>query len=192
MTGYVGIDIGAVSATAALIVDAGDAAVRPGDLQPIDTAGDGVGPGGRLYLARYRRTRGKPLAAATDLLDEIVSAIGADNIRGVCLTGSGSQAVAGKLQAHVINEFKAVAVGLSAIGVHVRTVFEMGGETSKYLRLVLSTTPPTATAQPARGASSTSSAGGCTMTSPISARWSARPIAPPRWPDDAACSPRAT
>ncbi|HDZ42925.1 hypothetical protein LCGC14_0018000 [marine sediment metagenome] len=135
MTGYVGIDIGAVSATAALIVDAGDAAVRPGDLQPIDMAGDGAGPGGRLYLARYRRTRGKPLAAATDLLDEIVDAIGADNIRGVCLTGSGSQAVAGKLHAHVINEFKAVAVGLSAIGVHVRTVFEMGGESSKYLRL---------------------------------------------------------
>jgi predicted CoA-substrate-specific enzyme activase len=51
------------------------------------------------------------------------------------LTGSGAKMAAGKLGATLLNEFKAIATGLSAVGVEANTIFEMGGETSKYLRL---------------------------------------------------------
>ncbi|HUT58589.1 MAG TPA: acyl-CoA dehydratase activase [Phycisphaerae bacterium] len=130
---YVGIDIGAVSATAALLTDQPAAAT---DAEP-----DGFrrapsdGSGRAIYLSEYRRTRGKPVAAATELLEQVIAAVGSESVRGVCLTGSGSKLAAAKLGAAVVNEFKAIAAGLGALGLDVRTVFEMGGETSKYLRL---------------------------------------------------------
>ena len=131
---FAGIDIGSVSATLALLVPDGQGAPggRPGEL---DLFGDCAGGAGRIYLSGYLRTRGRPIAAATRLLEQVVSAVGAANVEGVCLTGSGSRLVAAKLRATAINEFQAVAAGLAALGIEARTVFEMGGEASKYLRL---------------------------------------------------------
>jgi len=135
MSCYVGIDIGAVSATAALLTHTelnttGDANTlrQWGPLPSVD--------GAVLYLSDYRRTRGKPIAAATGLLEQIISTVGAGRVRGVCLTGSGAKVAGTKLNAQVVNEFKAIAAGMDATATQAGTVFEMGGETSKYLRLV--------------------------------------------------------
>ena len=130
----IGIDIGAVSATAAVFVDPGDRRAYPlgRAYRPLPST---AGLAGSIYLSSYYRTRGRPVAAATELLEQLIKAVGAAGVRGVCLTGSGSKLVAAKLNAEVINEFKAIAAGLAASGAGVRTVFEMGGETSKYLRL---------------------------------------------------------
>jgi len=131
---YVGIDIGAVSATAALLIGDSDVelADRQGGLRLWGDSADGTG---RIYLSNYRRTRGKPLAAATELLEQIIAAVGAERVKGVFLTGSGSQLAARVLAATVVNEFKAIASGLAAMNVEAACVFEMGGEASKYLRL---------------------------------------------------------
>ena len=132
---HVGIDIGAVSATAAVFVQ-GD-----GPLVGLEAKGFTLfsapagGTPGKLYLSSYRRTRGKPLEAAKELIEEIVSAVGEGTVRGVCFTGSGSKLAAARMGAAVVNEFKAVATGLAAMGIEARTVLEMGGESSKYLRL---------------------------------------------------------
>jgi predicted CoA-substrate-specific enzyme activase len=133
MGSYVGIDIGAVSATAALLMNDG-AGIASGE-RGLRFLRDAAGAEGRIYVTPYRRTRGKPLAAATELLEQIIAAVGAGNVTGVCLTGSGSKLAAAKLGATVVNEFRAIAAGLAATGAEVRTVFEMGGEASKYLRL---------------------------------------------------------
>jgi predicted CoA-substrate-specific enzyme activase len=133
MNCYIGIDIGAVSAKAAVLAD--------GPAASLEAAGSdfhvctSAKVSGRLYLSDYRRTKGKPLAAATELLEQILSAVGAANVKGVRLTGSGSKMAAAKLGLMGLNEFKAIAAGLSALGVEARTVFQMGGESSKYLRL---------------------------------------------------------
>ena len=135
---YVGIDIGAVSATAALVVfdEAGPLRQADGAFTPLADFSDSPGlPDGRIYLSVYRRHRGKPLAAANELIEQAVRAVGADCVAGVCLTGGGSKLAADKLAAPVINEFQALSLGLWAIGCAARTVFEMGGESSKYLRL---------------------------------------------------------
>ena len=131
---YVGIDIGVVSATAAILVTDGDAGSLPvsGEHRLLESAAAGRG---RIYLGEYRRTRGRPMHAAADILQQVVSWVGSGRIEGVTLTGGSGRLVAAKLQAHSVNEFKAVALGLAAMGLDVRTVFEMGGETSKYLRL---------------------------------------------------------
>ncbi len=134
MACYIGIDIGAVSATAALLVR-GQLAGSPADWQDLHRVDAAPHVEGDLYISEYRRTRGKPIATARSLLEQIIAAVGVDEVASICLTGSGAKATAATLDATSINEFKAVAGGLAAMGVKARTVFEMGGESSKYLLL---------------------------------------------------------
>ncbi len=132
MTCHIGIDVGAVSATAALMLRELDASALEAKGFALHKAlPDGTG----LFLSSYRRTRGKPIAAATEILEDVIAAIGAGSVSGVVLTGSGAKAAATKLEARVVNEFRAVAAGLAALDIEARTVFEMGGEASKYLRI---------------------------------------------------------
>ena len=134
MSCFIGIDVGAVSAKAALIADQKACEAFSSDSRfQFLCRQDGTGRS--IYLSRYRRTRGKPLAAATELLEEIIAVVGQENVSGIYLTGSAGKLVAAKLLAAVVNEFKAVAAGAAAMGISVRTIFEMGGESSKYLRL---------------------------------------------------------
>ncbi len=127
---YVGIDIGAVSIKAALLAEGGAPALAEEWFAPA-----GRCAGRELYLSVYRRTRGRPIEAATELLEQVIAAAGEGAVAGLCLTGGAAHLVAGKLQAQTVNEFKAIAVGASALGLEVRTIFEMGGQTSKYLLL---------------------------------------------------------
>jgi len=130
---FVGIDIGAISATAAVI--AGDLQDPPRSFTDNFPVFHRLFDGWSLYCSTYRRTHGRPVAAGTEILEQLIASLGERNIAGVCLTGSGSKLVAGKLGASVTNEFRAIASGLAVLGVKVRTVFEMGGESSKYLSL---------------------------------------------------------
>ncbi len=134
MSCYLGIDIGAVSATAAILADKKTAEIIGGmsSFCMVDTNNSTEN---QICLHPYSRTRGKPVAAATEILEQIISAVGPDNVSGICLTGSGSKLAAAKLEANVVNEFRAIAAGLAEFEISARTVFEMGGETSKYLRL---------------------------------------------------------
>ena len=64
MSCYVGMDIGAVSITAALLARTADGGAKldfPADL----FRQAGRLDSGELYLSSYRRTRGRPIAAAT-------------------------------------------------------------------------------------------------------------------------------
>ncbi|MCD4823750.1 MAG: acyl-CoA dehydratase activase [Phycisphaerae bacterium] len=133
MSCYVGIDIGAVSATAALLVDTNEPNA-PADIPGYSLLRELPG-GEKLFISDYRRTRGKPIAAATEFLEEIIAVVGLDHVRGVVLTGSGAKATAVKLEAKVVNEFRALATGLATLDIQARTVFEIGGEASKYLLL---------------------------------------------------------
>ena len=131
MSCYIGMDIGAVSVTASLLAD-GPIPSAPAGWERCELSDSS---GWVMWLSPYRRTRGHPLAATCRLLEEAITEIDADDIVSICLTGSGSSMAADKLHTHRMNEFQAVASGLQALGAQVSTVFEMGGETSKYLRL---------------------------------------------------------
>jgi len=86
-------------------------------------------------LSTYRRLQGNPLQAASDLLREFCEVVPEGMIEGIRLTGSGGRTVARALDAGFENEFRALARSVHALYPEVRTVFEMGGETSKYIRL---------------------------------------------------------
>lgn len=127
---FVGIDIGAVGAKVALLCNEQLPAGQVGFEFAHKTR-----DGRFVYIGQYRRTRGRPLAAATEIIEQIIAAVGAQGIRGISLTGSAAGHVAQKLGAKTVNEFKSIAAGLSTLEIEASTVFEMGGETSKYLRL---------------------------------------------------------
>lgn len=138
-----GIDIGCISLKAALVgepADAGlfadlrtraDALFETADGAPREVAGR------PLLVTRYRRIKGSPAEAASALLDDLRAVLPEDAVGGVRVTGSGGRLVSEALGAAFENEFKAIAHGVAALHPEARTVFEMGGETSKFIRLDL-------------------------------------------------------
>jgi len=137
MSVYLGIDVGAVSVKAGLILPKSEPAPlgRGAAARLLRELPAPAGADVAVYVADYRRTRGRALEVTRELLADLLECVPADRIAGVCLTGSGSHLVAEVLQAPTCNEFQACVRAINLLHPHVRTVFEMGGETSRYLRL---------------------------------------------------------
>ena len=88
-----------------------------------------------LVLSRYRKLQGSPIQSTFDLLKELYEHVPEQRVEGIRVTGSGSQLIAKILGIYFENEFRAIAKAVRLFHPEVRTVFEMGGEASKYLRL---------------------------------------------------------
>ncbi len=88
-----------------------------------------------LLLSDYRRISGSPIQSTYDLLHELYEIIPEGRVEGIRVTGSGSRTIAKVLGLFFENEFKAIARMIATWYPQVRTVFELGGESSKYIRL---------------------------------------------------------
>ncbi|HEY1495224.1 MAG TPA: acyl-CoA dehydratase activase [Candidatus Solibacter sp.] len=88
-----------------------------------------------LLLSDYRRISGSPIQTTYDLLRELYDVIPEDRVEGMRVTGSGSRNIAKVLGLFFENEFKAIARMVGTFYPEVRTIFELGGESSKYIRL---------------------------------------------------------
>ena len=136
-----GIDIGCISLKAALVGRADDQdlfrdllAQHPGLFEAprdgLTLVGDAP-----VLVAQYRRIKGSPAEAAEALLGEILAVLPEGSVHGARVTGSGGRLVGPALDAAFENEFKAITRGISALHPETQTIFEMGGETSKFIRL---------------------------------------------------------
>ncbi len=131
----IGLDIGAISLKLAALGKPQDrpvleslCAARPDfRLAELD--------GAPLALSGYRRIAGSPIQSTYDLLQEFHETVPAERVEGIRVTGSGSRTIAKVLGLFFENEFKAIARTMAALYPKVRTVFEIGGESSKYIRL---------------------------------------------------------
>jgi predicted CoA-substrate-specific enzyme activase len=141
MSVNIGLDIGAVSLKLAAIGSTTDVALfrNLGEESPTfyeDTFPAASPFAGRpLILSRYRRIQGSPIQSTFDLLQELYEYLPEENVEGIRVTGSGSQLIAKILGIYFENEFRAIAKGVRTFNSEVRTIFEIGGESSKYLRL---------------------------------------------------------
>jgi predicted CoA-substrate-specific enzyme activase len=112
--GYLGLDVGSIS-TNVVVID-----------------------GNKNVLARrYLMTAGRPIEAVRQGLAEIAEEVG-DRVRicGVATTGSGRYLTGGFVGADVIrNEITAQATAAMDIDPEVDTVFEIGGQDSKYISI---------------------------------------------------------
>src|SRR5512147_105265 len=111
---YMGIDIGSISTNVA-VLDAG----------------------GRLLSKRYLMTAGRPIEAVRQGLRETAAEIGGRvEIAGVGTTGSGRYMIADYVGADIVkNEITAQATAAAFIDPTVDTIFEIGGQDSKYISL---------------------------------------------------------
>jgi len=146
----IGIDIGAISLKLAALGKPDDRTV----LQALCAANpsfrllDFDAPSGRrlpLLLSDYRRISGSPIQSTDNLLHELYEVVPESRIEGIRVTGSGSRTIAKIYGIYFENEFKAIARMVSAFYPEVRTVFELGGESAKYIRFE----PQPGTNQPA-------------------------------------------
>ncbi|GAB7081997.1 acyl-CoA dehydratase activase [Megalodesulfovibrio paquesii] len=115
---YMGIDIGSISTCLALVDDAGS-----------------------VLTTRYLRTAGRPIEAVRQGLREIGQELAARKgakvvVKGVGTTGSGRYMIADYIAADVVkNEITAQAMGAVHLDPTVDTIFEIGGQDSKYIQL---------------------------------------------------------
>jgi predicted CoA-substrate-specific enzyme activase len=111
---YLGIDIGSISTNLAVIDEAG-----------------------KLLAKRYLMTAGRPIDAVKKGLQEIEAEIGDKvKIMGVGTTGSGRYMIADYVGADIVkNEITAQATAAAFIDRTVDTIFEIGGQDSKYVSL---------------------------------------------------------
>ena len=111
---YLGVDVGSIS-TKAAVIDSRH----------------------RLLAKHYMMTAGNPLEAVRQLLDIIGKKLGGKvNIRGAATTGSGRYLTGDFLGADVvINEITAQAKGAAIVNPMVDTIFEIGGQDSKYISI---------------------------------------------------------
>jgi predicted CoA-substrate-specific enzyme activase len=138
---YLGIDIGCISLKSALVGEPDEAdlfarlASSSPDLFATSASGPVMAAGRPVLVTAYRRIKGSPSEATAGLLDQLLRVIPEETLAGIRVTGSGARLIGQALQATHENEFKAIARGMAALHPDVATVFEMGGETSKFIRL---------------------------------------------------------
>ncbi len=111
---YLGIDIGSISTNLAVIDEKG-----------------------RLLAKRYLMTAGRPIEAVQKGLEEIGNEVGDKvHICGVGTTGSGRYMIADFVGADIVkNEITAQATAAVEIDPEVDTIFEIGGQDSKYISI---------------------------------------------------------
>ncbi len=111
---YLGVDIGSTTTKYALIDESG-----------------------RICHKCYVQTQGKPIEVTQNLLRTMLSDVGSRvRIKAVATTGSGRNVVGDFLHADLIlDEITAHAKGAVAVDATVDTIFEIGGQDSKYIRL---------------------------------------------------------
>jgi predicted CoA-substrate-specific enzyme activase len=111
---YLGIDVGSISTNLVLLDDQG-----------------------RLLAKRYLRTASRPIEAVLRGLGELGREIGARvRVRGAGVTGSGRSMIADLVRADLVrNEITAQARAAVFMDPEVDTVFEIGGQDSKYISI---------------------------------------------------------
>ena len=114
LTGYLGVDVGSISTNVVVIDEQGN-----------------------LLSKQYLPTAGRPLEAVKEGLRRVGAEIGDRlTILGACTTGSGRYLTADFIGADLVrNEITAQATASAAIDPEVDTIFEIGGQDSKYISL---------------------------------------------------------
>lgn len=135
---HIGLDVGAVSVKAAALMSsqpASEALARAGADAGFKLLSTPANRELAVLAAPSARTRGRPLEAARTALAGLIDLLDASQIGSIVVTGSGGKLVAEALGAQRCNEFQALARAAGLLEPRARSIFEMGGETSKFLRL---------------------------------------------------------
>ncbi len=137
---HIGIDLGSVSVKAALFSrDPADTlffekhANHPlfESVRRQDTDSNGIC---WLAVTRYARIAGNPAKQTRELLENLVALVERSALGEVAGTGRGAKLLQSEFDVTIQNEFRALCKAIELLLPKVHTLFEMGGENSKYIR----------------------------------------------------------
>jgi len=133
---YIGLDVGTVSVKAAALIPQGcTVSLEKNGLFKKNRIIRKQGRNAVLYTGPYIRHAGKAQKYVNRMIRETERLAGSsENITIVC-TGSGAKEGIKAYKAKYYNEFKSVAAGIAYLYPSVHTIFEIGGEKSKYILL---------------------------------------------------------
>ncbi len=113
MAGFLGIDCGSISLNLVLLRE---------------EAGNPI--------CLYRRIRGRSLQALIEALDEIKATSRGDlRLASAMVTGSARDLFSRSLEIPAVNEITAHTTGVFRVNPEVRTVIEVGGQDSKFIKI---------------------------------------------------------
>lgn len=138
----IGLDIGSTSVKLAAIMDEENARDLSANLVKSPTfrvlsesVSSNASSRSLTIVSECLSARGNPFEAATQLLQQFRTSLPSSVQVEIRVTGAGARRVSEALEVRAENEFKAIARGAAALFPQVRTIFEMGGESSKYILL---------------------------------------------------------
>ena len=133
---FLGIDVGSISMKFALLLGPGESdpteAVRKEFLSP---QAMGLGTAGRGYLLSYDRIQGDPMRKVPERLRHWIGVLGEGVVEGISVTGKSGRQLAPLVGGGYENDFRCLVKAVTAAQPDVRTIFEMGGENAKVIRL---------------------------------------------------------
>jgi predicted CoA-substrate-specific enzyme activase len=133
---FLGVDIGSISVKFVLFVPPGGGTVPEEAVATFQNPEPIALPeGGRVYLLSYDRLLGDPNRKVPEKLSYWLRALCASRVTGVAVTGKAGKHLSEKLSVHYENDFRCLVKAVTAAYPDVRTIFEMGGENSKVIRL---------------------------------------------------------
>ena len=137
-----GIDIGSISVKVAIIGDVKDRellakiASESENFFSLDGGSSSSLLNGKsILVSNYTRIKGLPIQTTHQLLEELYKYIPEDRVRGVNVTGAGGKLISQILNVPFENDFRAVAQGVGILHPDVKTIFEMGGDNSKFIKI---------------------------------------------------------
>ncbi len=133
---FLGIDVGSISMKFVLFLKEGEAGPPPEvrdaffspEPVPLGTAGTG-------YLLSYDRLLGDPMRKVPERFRQWIGILGEGNVSGVSITGKSGRQLAPLVGGEYENDFRCLVKAVTAAHPEVRTIFEMGGENAKVVRL---------------------------------------------------------
>jgi predicted CoA-substrate-specific enzyme activase len=130
---YIGIDVGAVALKAAILGAPEDRALLA---RLVDTGEySWLAAPHPVLLSRYRRTLGDPVAVAETLLAILRKTLPDLPAAHILATGSAGRLLEAAHAIPRVHELKALAAAIALLRPATRTAIEMGGESSRYVRL---------------------------------------------------------
>ena len=138
----IGIDVGAISVKIAAIGEdendknlLSEIASKEDGFFHIDDSDSSLLNGKYILVSKYKRIKSMPVHSTYELLEELFKQIPEDKIGAVCVTGGGGKLLGQILGIPYVNDFKTVAYGVGLLHPDVQTIFEMGGDNSKYVQI---------------------------------------------------------
>jgi predicted CoA-substrate-specific enzyme activase len=142
MSIFLGIDVGTVSIKIALLGDNASANVFSGispsnDIFFQPTQKNNIQNSNSVYLlvTKCFPHNGDPVNQTSRVIHQLLNYIPNEQICGVRACGSGGRLIGELLGINNENEFRAIASGVGALYPDILSVFEMGGQNSKYISL---------------------------------------------------------